>query len=486
MTKTGTTVAGRYEVIRPIGEGGTSRVYLVADKHIGRTLAMKVMDAQVYGALTFARSEIESLRCVSYPAFPAIHDAFVIDGRIHIVSEYVKGTLLWNICRGSGMKRDRALLLLQHISDALSYLHHLDRPILYLDLKPDNIIIDESGLPHLIDFGIAGWLAAKHIPVGTIGYSPPEQYRPDGDMDVTSDIFALGMTYYAIRAGVPPDKDTDAVLKSIGSSRIFNSSEKSFLKKCCAFDKTERYQDTREVSKRIRHIRSFPDRLRKKTVFVIIAAGLSVMACKVAKDLDQNAIQSKTAAELARAVTPHMEDGEYTPEGIRIIKTYISSGNLPSETEQEFIFEVAVNSMLVSHDYKCAQVYFSKLDRNKYPQMTDYLELCRMHTGFKYESDKALEITGRLFTQIVSEAPSKRKYENLIFIADCYELYGDKSTDGILKAISVLKIAKDEIAKLDDGSYGQLAKRIDEIKAVKERRLQIKRSEDKMIGETDE
>ena len=101
----------------------------------------------------------------------------------------------------------------------MSYLHDMKRPILFLDLKPENIIIDDKGLPHLIDFGIAGWLADHHIPVGTIGYSPPEQYQRGTILDERADIYAFGMTYYAIRCGIPPDPDPEQALSDIRHSR---------------------------------------------------------------------------------------------------------------------------------------------------------------------------------------------------------------------------------------------------------------------------
>ena len=484
MIEKGAVVADRYEIIRPIGEGGTSRVYLVADRHIGRVLALKVIKNETVGALRFARSEIETLRCVDYPAFPAIHDAFVIDGGICIVSEYVRGTPLWCMIKGKGMQRDRALVLLQHICDALSYLHSMKRPILYLDLKPDNIITDENGMPHLIDFGIAGWLAEKHIPVGTSGYSPPEQYSADGTMDVRTDIFAMGMTYYAIRSGVPPDRDPAVTLENIRHSRTFCKSEKSFLTVCCALHKEDRYQNTQEVSKQIRHIRTIPDKFRKRIAFIVTAAGISVLCRRAAGDIFERAQRNRAAEELVSRVTQCMEGGDYTPEGIRIIKAYISSNTLPEETEQDFIFEVSVNSMFVAHDYRSAAIYFGRLDRNKYPQAEDYMELCRLHGSFEYDADRALEITGRLFADVVSAPPSKRKYENMIFIADCYELYCSDGIEGIARAISVLDIAKKEIEEQDEDDYSEVSARIDDLAAVKRRKMQIRRSENKMIGET--
>ena len=486
----GTVINRRYEVLHPIGEGGTSHVYLVADRHIGRTLAMKVMDRKSHGCLRFARSEIETLRRVRYPLFPAIHDAFCDEGNIYIVSEYVKGSTLTGICRGNGLPKDRALYILQEICSALCYLHGMNKPMLYLDLKPDNIIMDEEGLPHLIDFGIACALAERHIPVGTVGYSPPEQYEPDGEMDARTDIFALGMTYYTIRCGIPPDPDPNEALRNIGQSRILGSSEKSFLARCCAYDKEDRYTGTHEVLKQIKHIRSIPNKLRKRIEITAIAAGILISGTYAAGRAIGKLRQDKAAAQLVNEATVCMEDGQYTPEGIGIIKACINSKTLSEECEQEFIFEVAVNSMLIAKDYKSAALYFSKLDRDEYPEASDYLELCKLQTSFDFDADRALEVTGRLFSDIAKRSPSKMKYENMIFIAGCFESYDPDPADGALKALSVLKIATAELDELEKDPSGQMSAelestraRIDELIAVKERRMMIR---EKMIGETNE
>lgn len=470
-------VNGRYEVIRPVGAGGTSHVYLVADRHIGRTLAMKVMDRSTLGAFTFAKSEIESLRCVKFPLFPAIHDAFCDDSYIYIVSEYVKGIPLNKMLTDGGLSRDRSLALAERICEALKYLHGLKRPILYLDLKPDNIIIDDEGLPHLIDFGIAGWLAAKHIPVGTVGYSPPEQYRRDQRTDERSDIFALGMTYYAIRCGKPPDPKADTAINDIADSHILSSSEQAFLARCCALDKEDRYSCVGDVLKQIRHIRSTPKRIRKKIVAAAVIAGTVALGLYIYTGITNRIRQNEAAAKLALRATDNMKEGEYTPEGIRIIKASIGTGMLPHECEQDFIFEVAMNAMLVSKDYRDAATYFARLDKDRFPETEDYMKLCRLQTGFDHDPEEAMSLTGRLLADIMQRAPSVMKYENMIFIAGCYEEYETDAAEGLIKALSVLAMAKDEIAGLPEESRGddllQMITRIDELCMAKEERLGI-------------
>ena len=470
-----------------IGSGGTSTVWLVTDRHIGKMLAMKVMSRRSVGALGFARSEIESMRRVRYPLVPRIMDAFCDDDNICILSEYIKGSSLASIGRKKGMKKEEALDIARRICEALIYLHEMKDPILYLDLKPENIIIDESGMPHLIDFGIAGLLARRHIAVGTAGYSPPEQYLTDQVMDARADIFAFGMTYWAVRSGIPPDPDPAQAFYDIRHSRILSSSERSFLKKCCALSKEDRFTCAREVLDQIRHIRSIPDRLKRTVVTVSVSAGLCISCLCAARQIETGISENEAASYLVKNATRYMKDGEYTPEGIGIIKACIKSGSLSEDCEQEFILEVAMNSMLVSRDYQTAASYFERLDRDRFPEVAEYLRLCRIQSRFDFDPKEAAYVTGRLFSDMISRAPSIMKYENLIFIANCFENYAPDPADGAAKALSVLDMTKQELDELINGGSSvdrnelvAMRERVISLMEVKRRRLMINR---KMIGE---
>ncbi len=492
MLETGTVISHRYEVKSSIGSGGTSSVYLVTDRHIGRMLAMKVMDRKAYGSLRFARSEIESLRRVRFSLFPAIHDAFTDDANIYIVSDYVRGRSLWEICRGRGIGTDRALAITQSICQALSYLHNMDKPMLYLDLKPDNIIIDDEGLPHMIDFGIAGWLAGKHVPVGTVGYSPPEQYLRDSRMDARTDIYALGMTYYAIRHGIPPDPAKGQ--EDIAHSHILKRSEKTFLKKCTASAMEDRYNDADEVLKQIRHIRSNPQRIRKKIVIIAVASGILIAGRILAAETVKHIRQNEAASRLIEEASAYMDEGMYTPEGIGLIKASINSNTLSEEVEQDFIFEVAVSSMFLARDYKNAQAYFARLDPVKYPEAEDYIRLCRLQNGFDEDSAEAMEVTSGLFSEVVKRKPSKVKYENLIFISRCFENYDDDPAEGAAKALSVLTLAKNELDCLErendpliqDPQISSIRQRIGQLEDIRRKQMVLRRQNNKVIGDKNE
>ncbi len=488
--KKGDFVNKRYEVVRKTGSGGTSSVYLVADRHIGRSLAMKVMDKRSMGAFRFARSEIEMLRRVRFPLFPQIIDAFCDDHHIYILSEFVKGESLAKLSAGHAMSRHRSLALLARICEALVYLHEMSTPMLYLDLKPENVIISPDGLPHLIDFGIAQLLFTKHIPVGTRGYSPPEQYDPDIMPDVRADIFALGMTYWSMRSGIPPDPDLTKALNDIRHSRSLSSSERAFILKCCDPSRDRRYGTSREVLKKIQHIRSIPDRFKKNIALCAALTGTVLSAAFITKNIVTEIRERTEVTNLLSEATKHMEDGEYTPEGIGLIRACIDSGNLSHECEQEFMFEVARNLMLIRGDYKTAAIYFSKLDEGVYPEAADYLSLCRLESRPDHDGTEAMKTVGRIFADISGRSPSKMKYENMIFIARCFEMYDPDRVTGAKKSLSVLAMEMEELDELSEScevfsedEIDAMRDRLKDLMDVGRKRINTR---SKMIGENDE
>ena len=175
-----------------------------------------------------------------------------------------------------------------------------------------------------------------------------------------------------------------------------------------------------------------------------------------------------------------MKDGEYTPEGIRIIKTAIASKVLPKECEQDFIFEVALNAMFVERDYKTAVQYFSKLDSGSYPAASDYIKICKIQNGFDFDRDNTAVIAGKLFAETIRHRPSVQKYETLIFVAECYENYETDEAEGLSKAIAVIDAAKSELDQKgqdedlpEKEEFERIYRRLEELSTVKRTRIRV-------------
>ncbi|MBI2267202.1 MAG: protein kinase [Armatimonadetes bacterium] len=199
----GTVLAGRYEIVRPLAEGGMGTVYLANDAKLqGRLWAVKEMPGG-------GNSEAQILAKLNHPNLPVLSDFFSEKGNDFLVMEYVEGETLEGVLKAqpSGVSERRLVWWALQICDLLAYLHNQNPPIIYRDLKPDNIIVTRGELVKLIDFGIARhYVGGKNrdtVAIGTPGFAAPEQYG-SGQTDARSDIYSLGATLYYLATREDP------------------------------------------------------------------------------------------------------------------------------------------------------------------------------------------------------------------------------------------------------------------------------------------
>lgn len=143
--------------------------------------------------------EANILVTLSHASIPKIFDYFTHDNRSYLVLEFVNGKDLEAlISETTGFfPQDRVIQWGIELCDVLSYLHnHKPEPIVFRDMKPSNVMVNQQGHIVLVDFGIAKMFRSgqKGTMIGTEGYSPPEQYR--GDTDTKADIYSLGATLH--------------------------------------------------------------------------------------------------------------------------------------------------------------------------------------------------------------------------------------------------------------------------------------------------
>lgn len=212
----GSQLQNRYKVLGVIGVGGMGAVYKTQDlrfPNVQRLCAVKEMvstatDPQVQQMIirNFER-EAGILATLSHPAIPQVYDYFTEGSRSYLVLEYIAGRDLEALVSevGGFFSESRVIDWALQICEVLSFLHsHQPRPIIFRDLKPSNIMLDDHNRIRLVDFGIAKLFQSgiKGTMIGTEGYSPPEQYR--GMADPRCDIYALGATLHHLLSKQDP------------------------------------------------------------------------------------------------------------------------------------------------------------------------------------------------------------------------------------------------------------------------------------------
>ncbi|MGQ0603317.1 MAG: beta-alanine-activating enzyme beta-propeller domain-containing protein [Anaerolineales bacterium] len=210
--KPGATLMNRYSIIRVLGVGGMGSVYQARDlrfpnvtKYVAVKEIINIADPSMREMVVkiFER-EANTLASLDHPAIPKIYDYFNQDDRSFLVMEFIDGRDLETYLNDNPAQLGEELVVEWSIElcDVLSYLHnHKDKdnqldPLIFRDLKPSNIMLDQHQSIRLIDFGIARNYQSgqKGTMIGTEGYSPPEQYR--GESSPAGDIYALGATLH--------------------------------------------------------------------------------------------------------------------------------------------------------------------------------------------------------------------------------------------------------------------------------------------------
>ena len=202
------TIYNRYLIEEVIGIGGMGAVYQARDLHfpnVIKLVAVKEMinqarDPQVRATIVsnFER-EANLLATLSHPGIPRIYDYFSHEERSYLILEFVQGKDLEAILNETDDFLSEAHIVRWGIElcDVLEYLHtHQPEAIIFRDMKPSNVMVNQHNHIVLVDFGIAKTFQTgeRGTMIGTEGYSPPEQYR--GEATVVADIYALGATLH--------------------------------------------------------------------------------------------------------------------------------------------------------------------------------------------------------------------------------------------------------------------------------------------------
>jgi len=211
---------GRYQILRPVGEGGMGTVYLAQQlEPIHRRVALKVVKLGMDTAQVLARfnNERQALAIMDHPNIAQIFDAgATTKGRPYFVMEYIDGVPITQYRDGKRMTtRDRLSLFLA-VCRAVQHAHQ--KGVIHRDLKPSNVLVTEQDgtpVPKVIDFGIAKatdkWAIENTLLtqfgqiVGTPEYASPEQADTmTGEIDETSDVYSLGVLLYELLIGAVP------------------------------------------------------------------------------------------------------------------------------------------------------------------------------------------------------------------------------------------------------------------------------------------
>ncbi|MDB5053102.1 MAG: putative serine/threonine-protein kinase [Bacilli bacterium] len=313
----GFTLANRYHIISRLGEGGMGAVFLANDlKLSGKQWAVKESLLHSHHAQGFV-DEAAILVQLDHPFLPKIVDFFPPDanGYSYLVIDYIKGQSLQKLFSvNRAIPLEQIVKYAYQLCQVFDYLHHFKpKAIIYRDLKPSNVMIDEQNNIRLIDFGIArSYSSERHsdtMQLGTVGFAAPEQYEHQ-QTDPRTDLYTLGaLMYYLLSGGhyYSPQLEKWQPFSEQVPEKLNN-----LIDKLLQNDPINRYQTAVEVQKQLEHLlvsipagsKTFPiqnsiksdvsSTTMKRKLIVIGSlyanAGSTFTALSLARVLDQNFI----------------------------------------------------------------------------------------------------------------------------------------------------------------------------------------------------
>ena len=210
MLELGTMLSGRYEVLKRVGSGGMADVYMAKDHKLNRNVAVKVLKSEYVEDEKFLKkfeTEAQAVARLSHPNIVNIYDVGIEDGINYIVMELAEGITLKEYIRKKGyLSPKETVEISTQIASAISHAHK--NHIIHRDIKPQNILVSDTGIIKVTDFGIAKATSSNTVTstataMGSVHYISPEQAK-GRFCDEKSDIYSLGITMYEMVTGPVP------------------------------------------------------------------------------------------------------------------------------------------------------------------------------------------------------------------------------------------------------------------------------------------
>jgi serine/threonine protein kinase len=255
---------GKYKILKILGKGGMSTVYLAENIKLGTLWAIKEINKKPDSKIDlFVEPNI--LKKLNHPALPRIFDIVEDEASLYVIVDFIEGESLdKGLAREGKFPEETVMEWARQLCEVLDYLHNFKpNPIIYRDMKPANIILTADGIIKLIDFGIAREYKSESgndtVYIGTRGYAAPEQYG-FGQTDVTTDIYNLGMTLSHLITGIGPHVASQGAIPDGRKNARTAHNTMRIIEKCIKQNPKERYQTISELLNEIESLEYFKSR----------------------------------------------------------------------------------------------------------------------------------------------------------------------------------------------------------------------------------
>lgn len=282
---------GKYRLCRRLGKGRSGTVYLAYHRELEEYRAVKVVPKSMADYDEF-RKEALFLKTLRHPGIPLVYDVEEDGENSYLIEEYLEGESLYALVkRLGGLSVNAALDIGIQICRIIEFMNSAEKPILYLDLQPGNLMVCGDGI-RLIDFDHARYAGEEDCGgrYGTAGFAAPEQYGGE-PLDCRTDVYAIGALLYFMRYGHPPRERTEgrfevpetccrkgAGYREDAASVLHEAAAESrkldrIMDGCMAADRNRRYQSAGELADTLEELRKESSEKQAINSLNIIFAG---------------------------------------------------------------------------------------------------------------------------------------------------------------------------------------------------------------------
>ena len=440
MTKEGTVLDGKYEILKEIGRGGMSIVYLARDNRLNKQWAIKEIkndgSKSIQTLLKGLEREANILRDVDHPVLPRIVDIINSRGTIYVVMDFIEGTNLADVLKEEGAQPQEDVIEWgKELASALDYLHSMDPPIIYRDMKPANVMLRPEGDVKLIDFGTAKEYTvesnADTTALGTRGYAAPEQFgdaqgRGIYKTDARTDIYNLGATMYHMVTGMNPCEPPYEIKPIRQWNPSLSAGLEQIILKCTQPNPEDRYQSCSELLYALDHYTELDDSFKKDSKKKVIYFGAAILVSiigiifAIIGNNGMQRVKRENYSTHIEAGREHMVNGQYKSaadeyknafdlndsdadafvsyidlyirasqdenaegenklvlaDGLSTIANRINNSNSEVSSNSEVLYRLGLAYFSELSDYSAADKYFRMVDPNDpdYGELASYYE----------------------------------------------------------------------------------------------------------------
>lgn len=366
MAVIGSVIEGKYEILKLIGKGGMSEVYLAMDKNLNKQWAVKEIKRQTRNRnneviVQSAIAEANMMKKLDHPCLPRIVDIINREDVIYVVMDYIEGEPLNKVLdRYGAQAQDIVIEWAEDLCGVLDYLHTQNPPIIYRDMKPANIMLQPNGNIKLIDFGIAREYKEQNledtVSLGTKGYAAPEQFGGKGQTDRRTDIYCLGVTLYHLLTGKNPCEPPYEIYPIRYWNPELSAGLENIILKCTQLNPNDRFDSCAELLYALRHYEEADDAYRKKqkrkvkcfTVSVVMSFVFLIVGIlgQLLSNMEENnnyeayLLQADTSSGTEEQIENYIKAIEIKPKSLEpyygLIRAYKDDAVFSLEEEAQF------------------------------------------------------------------------------------------------------------------------------------------------------